>query len=168
MLPPTRNTIDAQPASVDRRDPGRGVVCAVADDALAAHVVETASTFAIQLGLPLTLVHSPHTDISLSPEAYREALDRGHAFLDRVASAHPEAERVVQVGHPPDVIKHTAREGASLIVIGRRGRGALTAALLGSVSQEVARYAPCPVVVVPYEATDAADVASATEASQRQ
>ena len=114
MLSPTRNTTDVQPASVDRREPGRGVVCAVADDALAPQVVETASTLAIQLGLPLTLVHSPHADIFLSPEAYREALDRGHAFLDRVASAHPEAERVVQAGHPPDLIKHTAREGASL------------------------------------------------------
>lgn len=154
MLTPTRNAVDAEPAPADRRDPGRGVVCAVADDALAPHVVETAGELAIRLGLPLTLVHSPETDIFLSPEAYRDELDRGHAFLDRVASAHPEAERVVQVGHPGELVKHTAREGASLIVVGTRGRGPLTAALLGSVSQEVARYAPCPVVLVPFEATD--------------
>jgi nucleotide-binding universal stress UspA family protein len=150
MLTPTRNTIDAQPAAADHG--GRGVVCAVADDPFAGHVVETASALANELGLSLTLVHSPATDVFLSPEAYRQAVDRGHALLDRVGSAHPEAERVVQVGLPAELVKDTARDGASLIVVGTRGRGALSSALLGSVSHEVTRYAQCPVVVVPVEA----------------
>ena len=149
MLSPTQNTVAAEPTPVGRTDPGRGVVAAIADDALSRPVVETASDLAIGLGLPLTLVHSPDPDALLPPEAYREALERGHAFLDRVASGHPEADRVVQVGDPADLVGHTAREDASLIVIGSRGRGGLKAALLGSVSRDVARDAVVPVVVVP-------------------
>jgi hypothetical protein len=44
----------------------------------------------------------------------------------------------------------------AFIVVGTRGRGAFTSALLGSVSNEIVRAARCPVVVVP-PAVDAAD-----------
>ena len=42
---------------------------------------------------------------------------------------------------------------ADLLVVGSRGRGAVGAALLGSVSQACVRHAHCPVVVVPDTAT---------------
>jgi nucleotide-binding universal stress UspA family protein len=41
------------------------------------------------------------------------------------------------------------REGPALLVVGSRGRGALRAAVLGSVSGELAAGARCPVVIVP-------------------
>jgi nucleotide-binding universal stress UspA family protein len=38
--------------------------------------------------------------------------------------------------------------GASLLVVGARGHGEVTGLLMGSVSENVATHAKCPVVVV--------------------
>ncbi|MFD8234796.1 universal stress protein [Streptomyces sp. NPDC059696] len=48
-----------------------------------------------------------------------------------------------------------ASEGAELLVVGRRGRGAFARAMLGSVSQRCAQHAACPVVVVGQQADPA-------------
>jgi hypothetical protein len=49
-----------------------------------------------------------------------------------------------------DVLRQAAvDEDALLIVVGSRGQGHLRQALLGSVSGELGRRAPCPVLIVP-------------------
>jgi len=45
-----------------------------------------------------------------------------------------------------------AARGAELLVVGSRGHGGFTGALLGSVGQHCVQHAPCPVVVVRHDA----------------
>jgi nucleotide-binding universal stress UspA family protein len=59
----------------------------------------------------------------------------------------PEAEVLVRRGAAAHVLIE-AGDDASMLVLGSRGHGKVTGLLIGSVSQHVARYAPCPVAVV--------------------
>jgi nucleotide-binding universal stress UspA family protein len=59
-----------------------------------------------------------------------------------------EAETRVLQGDPASAICRLAEElSAGAIVVGSRGRGGLTRAVLGSVSDHLVRHAPCTVVV---------------------
>ena len=42
----------------------------------------------------------------------------------------------------------TAAEGATMLVVGNRGRGGFAGLRLGSVSQAIAHHSPCPLVIV--------------------
>jgi nucleotide-binding universal stress UspA family protein len=65
---------------------------------------------------------------------------------DRLAGV--QVELVVEQGQPADVLVAQARD-ADLLVVGSRGHGGFTGLLLGSVSQQCAHHAACPVVIVP-------------------
>jgi nucleotide-binding universal stress UspA family protein len=132
---------------------GERLVCGLDDSDAAANVLATATALAAALGLRLTLVHSPHPDLFLAACRRRAALRRGQALLARLAADVPAADRVVEIGDPVVLLRAVLEDRAALAVIGSRGRGAARAALLGSVSHELARCAPCPLVVVPPRAT---------------
>lgn len=83
--------------------------------------------------------------------AARELLDQ--VVDETVAAAGNPAvaiERTVVAGGPAATLLEAA-QGAQLVVVGRRGIGGFERLLLGSVSENVARHAPCPVVVMPPE-----------------
>ena len=61
-------------------------------------------------------------------------------------SGVPVRPRAVQ-GDPVQVLLD-ASDGADLLVVGSRGHGGFTEALLGSVSQHCVHHAHCPVVVI--------------------
>lgn len=56
-------------------------------------------------------------------------------------------EKKLLEGHPAEEIIREAGEG-DLIVMGSKGRTGLDRLLMGSVAENVARHAPCPVMIV--------------------
>jgi nucleotide-binding universal stress UspA family protein len=88
---------------------------------------------------------------------YRSRVDQERARLETAASAlvlRGRRDRVptsflIWEGDPAESIVEAARsERADVIVVGSHGRGAIGRALIGSVSDQVVRHAPCPVLVV--------------------
>ena len=63
------------------------------------------------------------------------------------------ADAQVLSGLPAHELLEELDKGVDLMVIGSRGYGPLGRALAGSVSIDVIRQAPCPVVLVPRAAT---------------
>jgi nucleotide-binding universal stress UspA family protein len=85
-------------------------------------------------------------------EALRLAAER---LLESEVSAASQAHESVEValraveGQPAVVLLEAARN-ADLLVLGTRGHGGFVGLLLGSVSQQCAHHAPCPLVIVPH------------------
>jgi nucleotide-binding universal stress UspA family protein len=88
-----------------------------------------------------------YTNIGRFEEAARRALDGAVQQVDLRGLVRPP-ERILVMGGAAGTILDTAK-GADLVVVGARGLGGFSSLLLGSVSQQVATHAECPVVVVP-------------------
>ncbi len=66
-------------------------------------------------------------------------------WASKVAAVH----RTTRVGTPVDeIVKYTKEHNIGLIVQGTHGRKGLKHMLLGSVAENIVRYAPCPVLTV--------------------
>ncbi len=76
-------------------------------------------------------------------------------MTDALANIEGEKGDVVVTGRvvegAPAFAITEASKGADLVVVGRRGHGGFIGLLLGSVAQQVAYHADCPVVLVPAE-----------------
>jgi nucleotide-binding universal stress UspA family protein len=139
------------------------IVCAVDGSRAAADAALVAAGLADALELDLMLLHvvapEPVVTVAAAPYRYVRAPENdlpvaaGKRLLNDVASElslSRSAERRVEVGDPATVIPGVAEDdGAALLVTGTRGRGALAAALLGSVSTAAVLRSTCPVMVVP-------------------
>jgi nucleotide-binding universal stress UspA family protein len=96
------------------------------------------------------MIPVPAMDYTRASDAERAAVEEElESALRRAFPTEPrvDVERKLVEGDPAHVLETEARE-ADLVVVGSRGRSALAAALLGSVSKHVVDHAPCPVVVV--------------------
>lgn len=63
-----------------------------------------------------------------------------------------EVRREVRPGPPARVLLEAAHD-AGLLVVGSRGRGGFASLVLGSVSQQCAQHAPCPVMILRRDAS---------------
>jgi nucleotide-binding universal stress UspA family protein len=79
----------------------------------------------------------------LAESALRESVEEAGA-----AQAGIEVTSIVREGHPVDLLVEESGD-ADLLVLGTRGLGGFKELLLGSVSQQCAHHASCPVVIVP-------------------
>ncbi|MFV0475747.1 MAG: universal stress protein [Pikeienuella sp.] len=80
-------------------------------------------------------------------EAARAMIDEATALVE-AEGCKVEGSRTGSVSPADDVATLVEEIGADLIVLGRRGRGAVAGLLFGSVTQEVSRVLPCAVLTV--------------------
>jgi nucleotide-binding universal stress UspA family protein len=121
------------------------IICGVDDTESAKEAARVARRLSgrLDLGLVFVRVVEPGTD----EEAIAAVAERLERLTDSATDVDCGAAWLVDVGHPADrLVAAATEEGASMIVVGSHGA---RSSLLGSVSAEVSRRAPCPVVVVP-------------------
>jgi nucleotide-binding universal stress UspA family protein len=120
------------------------IICGVDGSESAKGAARVARGLSAQLGSRLVFVRvvedaSPDREISV-------AAARLQQLAECATDVDCGAQWLVEVGHPADRLVAVAeKEAASLIVVGSTGP---RSSLLGSISADVSRRAPCPVVVV--------------------
>lgn len=86
------------------------------------------------------------TNVSPVEAVARTYLD---TFEARLRSAGVHTETVIRTGAPaPTIVQEALIRDARLIILGTNTRPLLSTAVLGSVADQVARAAPCPVLLV--------------------
>jgi nucleotide-binding universal stress UspA family protein len=121
------------------------IICGIDDSESAKGAARVARALAGELGLGLVFVSVLEPN---APDAHMTAITER---LERLASGATDVDCgagwLVEAGHPADRLAAVAREtDATLIVVGSSGT---RSSLLGSISADLSRRAPCPVVVVP-------------------
>lgn len=141
-------------------DAARPVVVGVDDSPGSVAALRFALREAVLRAAPLRVVHAWTVPAlgeaaGMVPLLLDDLRREEQAVLDRAieqategADPGVELQRVL-VEDPPGRALVEASRDAQLVVVGSRGRGGFAGLLLGSVSQQVAHHAPCPVVIVP-------------------
>jgi nucleotide-binding universal stress UspA family protein len=122
-----------------------GIICGIDDSESAKGAARVARALSSELGLDVIFVRVVEPD---APDAKVSGMaERLQQLSARASDVDCGAAWFVDAGHPADGLVAAAKGAhASLIVVGSTGP---RSSLLGSVSADVARRAPCPVVVVP-------------------
>jgi len=120
------------------------IICGVDDSESAKGAARAARALSARLRLPLIFVRVVE-DASASEEI-GAIVARLHDLADSTTEVDCSAGWIIDVGHPADRLVAAAEdENATFIVVGSTGP---RSSLLGSISADVSRRAPCPVVVV--------------------
>jgi nucleotide-binding universal stress UspA family protein len=96
----------------------------------------------VRSGLPNVLETYLHTyEVSLAQFV-------GQNFSDLLPTV--KVDEKVELGSPDkNIVERAKTEGVDLIIMATRGSSGLSRLFLGSVTEQVIRNAPCPVLVVP-------------------
>ena len=126
------------------------IICGVDESESAQGAARVARDLSGKLGLSLLFVRA--VDEGSAGEKIDAIAERLEGMTNAAADVDGGARWLVEVGHPADrLVIAAADTKASMIVVGSRGP---RSSLLGSVSADVSRRAPCPVVIVPLGAED--------------
>ena len=121
------------------------IICGVDESASARGAARVARGLSSKLGLSLVFVRV--IDEGSTDEKINATAERLGRLTGAASNVDSGAHWLVEVGHPADrLVAAAADANASMIVVGSHGP---RSSLLGSVSADVSRRAPCPVVVVP-------------------
>ncbi|TQL04111.1 universal stress protein [Cellulomonas sp. SLBN-39] len=147
VRPTTTRTPDGHPAPV---------VVGVDGSRAARHAATTAAAAAVARDAVLRVVHARPTvqapyGLAYLPPASEDDPTRtaARALVDDLVAYHPDLRTDLHVvdDDPAHALVQLASD-AQLLVVGSRGLGAFPGMLLGSVSHEAVRHAPCTVLVV--------------------
>ena len=94
----------------------------------------------------LVTTRDPDLIAAASLEAGEHLMASARALLDAAGVAYETDVGVGDVAHT--LVDMIERLGCHMVIIGAKGQGAITSALLGSVSQELAHASPVPVTIV--------------------
>jgi len=152
-------------SSTDGGDVTSSILCGVDDSHDARLALRHAARLAEALDVRLVVAHvvqpplpSPRigpTASQLTAIPHEALLASGEAIVEKLLDEEGlgHVERRVTLGFPADRLADLADdEAAELVVVGSRGRGAIKAALLGSVSNALIGVARCPIFVIPPQA----------------
>lgn len=105
---------------------------------------------AVTAAMHLAARHGARVTLLAAGAPGAEADDAAERAAASIAEIVPSA--VVRPQGDPAPALVAAADAFDLLVCGSRGRGALTARVLGSVSAHLVAHAPCPVLVIPARA----------------
>ena len=100
-------------------------------------------------------IEYPGSAVAPTPDLAQYAEEHANDVLrEAVATVGDRAavEAVAVAGAAAEVLVEQA-QGATLLLVGSRGHGAVASLLLGSVSSALAHHAPCPLMIVRPHAT---------------
>ena len=122
---------------------------------LSANGVRYASQLAKELGSELVIMNIVPLDESnfaSKREIDQHKLELDEFLVDRDVNPDLNLRKLVEPGVPSGtIISFAERENCDLIVMSSHGSSGLSGVLVGSVTEQILRKSPCPVLVVPLD-----------------